>query len=534
MRPHRVRVTAFGAFAATEQVTFDDLEGLFLLHGETGAGKTTLLDAIAFALYGRVPGERGTARRLRSDHASPRTATEVELEATIGGRRLRITRRPEQERPKKSGAGSTKEQASVRLEERSADAWEVKSTRIGEADKEITDLIGMSAEQFFQVVLLPQGEFARFLRADAKDKEALLQKLFSTDRFRKVEDWLADRRRATEKEVATAEEGVTRLVAQVAQAAGVPVPDETPDPAGWAARLAVRVGADGDAAAALVSLRKADLEVALGAKSHAEQLADRQRRRGDALRRQQELHTATPEIGRVGVDAEPEVFRAAGQEQQARAGRLEALRAVARQAGAEDETAATARTRAAGLTDELHRTQAEARHRQGTRPQAAQARDDASQAASALPAAQATADSARRVAGDSIALVSEHAKRDDLREAHLTARERYLGAQAEALRVRGARIDGMRAELAAEMTDGSPCPVCGSLDHPDPVDAASFPPVSRDEEDAAFTLASDAAQAADQAGQDVAAVDALIRDLGQRLTDAGFAFPARRAEASGG
>src|ERR1700755_3686674 len=94
MRPHRLRVTAFGAFAATEQVTFDDLEGLFLLHGETGAGKTTLLDAIAFALYGRVPGERGTARRLRSDHASPATATEVELEATIGGRRLLVFRQP--------------------------------------------------------------------------------------------------------------------------------------------------------------------------------------------------------------------------------------------------------------------------------------------------------------------------------------------------------------------------------------------------------------------------------------------------------
>src|ERR1700739_5100308 len=119
MRPHRLRVTAFGAFAATEQVTFDDLEGLFLLHGETGAGKTTLLDAIACALYGRVPGERGTARRLRSDHASPATATEVELEATVGGRRLRITRKPEQARPKKSGTGVTTEPASVRLAERS-------------------------------------------------------------------------------------------------------------------------------------------------------------------------------------------------------------------------------------------------------------------------------------------------------------------------------------------------------------------------------------------------------------------------------
>ncbi len=314
MRPHRLRVTAFGAFAGTEQVVFDDLEGLFLLHGETGAGKTTLLDAIAFALYGRVPGERGTARRLRSDHASPGTATEVELEATIGGRRLRITRKPEQSRPKKSGPGFTTEQASVRLAEFSpAGTWESKSTRIGEVDAEIENLMGMSAAQFFQVVLLPQGEFAKFLRADAKDKEALLQKLFGTDRFRKVEDWLADRRRATEKEVGAALDTVAQLVARIAQAAGTAVPDsaavpDSPEPgpvrvsprrpaassaaweatawqATWAAALAERTTAERDAAAGLVGVRRDDLDVSLAAQHEAEQLADRQRRRRDALRR---------------------------------------------------------------------------------------------------------------------------------------------------------------------------------------------------------------------------------------------------------
>jgi exonuclease SbcC len=172
MRPHRLRVSAFGAFAEPQLVCFDDLEGLFLLHGETGAGKTTLLDAIAFALYGRVPGERGKAKRLRSDHASAGAVTEVELEATIGGRRLRITRKPEQERPKRSGAGLTKEPASVRLEELTGSgAWELKSTRVGEADTEIADLMGMSAEQFFQVVLLPQGQFAQFLHADAAARQ---------------------------------------------------------------------------------------------------------------------------------------------------------------------------------------------------------------------------------------------------------------------------------------------------------------------------------------------------------------------------
>ena len=219
MRPHRLRVTAFGAFGGTVEVSFDDLasSGLFLLHGETGAGKTTLLDAIGFALYGRVPGERGKARRLRSDHAAPATPTEVELEATIGGRRMRITRKPEQERPKLRGTGSTTEQAKVLLEEFTGASWRAVSTRAGEADTEIADLMGMSADQFFQVVLLPQGEFAKFLHADAGDRAKLLQRLFGTDRFHKVEDWLADRRRVTARAVEEAEGGITAHLARVTQ-----------------------------------------------------------------------------------------------------------------------------------------------------------------------------------------------------------------------------------------------------------------------------------------------------------------------------
>src|SRR5437588_11913032 len=199
MRPHRLRVTAFGAFGGTVEVSFEDLacSGLFLLHGETGAGKTTLLDAIGFALYGRVPGERGKARRLRSDHAAAGTSTEVQLEATIGGRRMRITRRPEQERPKRRGSWTTTEQAKILLEEHRDAGWRAVSTRAGEADDEIKDLMGMSAEQFYQVVLLPQGQFAQFLHADAGDRARLLQRLFGTDRFRSVEEWLAERRRAT-------------------------------------------------------------------------------------------------------------------------------------------------------------------------------------------------------------------------------------------------------------------------------------------------------------------------------------------------
>ena len=113
MRLHRLEVTAFGPFADTVTVDFDALSaaGLFLLSGATGAGKSSVLDAVCFALYGAVPGDRNDAKRLRSDHAADR-APRVALEATLSGRRFRIVRSPAWARPKKRGSGTTPEQAS--------------------------------------------------------------------------------------------------------------------------------------------------------------------------------------------------------------------------------------------------------------------------------------------------------------------------------------------------------------------------------------------------------------------------------------
>ena len=492
---------------------------------------------------------------------------------------LRITRKPEQDRPKKSGVGVTREQAAVRLDERTAvGGWESKSVRVVEADQEIRDLMGMSAEQFFQVVLLPQGQFARFLHASAQDKEALLQKLFSTDRFRAVERWLADRRLSVEKEVAAKTGDLSVLVAQVAQAADVSVPEAAPDSgqdaARWVAALAANAVAAQERAAGQVAAASADLERALAAKSEAEQLAGRQRRRRDALRRQQELQDAASAIAALRAeadaalraaqvkadldaadraaaaaaraltaearargliadrsetavadlpgDATAETLHAAAEEQRTHLGRLDALRAVARQAAGEDENANAARARAVAIDVELAAAEAEAASREQARPPAMAGREAASQAAAELPAAQAAADASRRMATESATLVLERASRDRLHEAHLAAREKAVETRATALGVREARIDGMRAELAATMTDGSPCPVCGSLDHPDPVEP-TFEPVSRDAEDAANALADQATAKADKAGQDVAAADGRIGELAQRLRQAGFA-----------
>ncbi|WP_131762168.1 AAA family ATPase, partial [Actinomadura fibrosa] len=199
MRLHRLELTAFGPFSATEEIDFDALSdaGLFLIQGRTGAGKTSVLDAVCFALYGQVPGARNAVKGLRSDHAPPTLAPRVVLETTVRGRRLRITRSPAWERPKLRGSGTTVEHAKVVLEEHERGEWVGLTTRLDEAGDLVSRLLGMNATQFCQVALLPQGEFAGFLRAGADERRKVLERLFATEVFTQVEKWLAERRAAT-------------------------------------------------------------------------------------------------------------------------------------------------------------------------------------------------------------------------------------------------------------------------------------------------------------------------------------------------
>ncbi len=245
MRLHRLSVTAFGPFGRTQTIDFDRLAraGLFLLHGPTGAGKTSILDAVCFALYGSVPGTRQSGQALRSDLADPLTPTEVVLELTVGGRRLEVTRLPEQPRPKKRGTGTTREKAQSRLREYVTDGdgsgrWKALSRSHQEIGEEIGQLLGMSKEQFCQVVLLPQGDFARFLRADAEARARLLGRLFDTRRFAALEEQLATRRKAAADRVAAGDDRLLALAHRMDQAAGEsadledPVPGRAPEAAG--------------------------------------------------------------------------------------------------------------------------------------------------------------------------------------------------------------------------------------------------------------------------------------------------------------
>lgn len=222
MRLHRLRLTAFGSFPGEEEVDFDALgaSGLFLVHGPTGAGKTTVLDAICFALYGRVPGHRDNARSLRCDHAPPGRGPSVELEFTLRGRRLRVTRSPAWLRPKLRGEGVVEEKPKVVVSELVDGEWVARTRRLDEAGHLLGDLLGMSAEQFWQVVMLPQGDFARFLRATGDERGRLLRHLFSVRVFTDAEAWLAEHRTRMGRERQELAHAVDVIVRRMEEAAG--------------------------------------------------------------------------------------------------------------------------------------------------------------------------------------------------------------------------------------------------------------------------------------------------------------------------
>ncbi|MFC7343227.1 AAA family ATPase [Saccharopolyspora griseoalba] len=566
MRLHRLEITAFGPYRGEQVVDFDELavDGLFLLHGDTGAGKTTLLDAVAFALYGQVPGARGEVKRLRCDTASDDTTTRVVLELTVQGQRLRLERTPEYQRPKKRGEGYTTQQAKASLTwldgaptEESPEAV----TRIDEVARTVHRLLGMTVEQFFQVVMLPQGEFARFLRSDTSEREQLLEKLFGTQRFADVERWFVERRRERGRVVDERGQQVRELLARVSQVSGTPASSEVDDQdwladvekrsqreleqaqaertrsrrerdtaeAGLAERreLAEKVRRVKQARDALAELdeRKAEHDAWRAERDAAHRAVPVQAARRTAERAEQERDRARAQVATVAARCrlDPETDLAELRERAAaereRAGALAALIPQAQQQETDQRRLAELAERIG--VDARRETELVA-EQEGIPERVRLARErveEAKQAELRLETVRTRHDElesllgvAREIPGADTELARAEETAQRAVDAHQQARDALQDLRAR-------RLAGMAAELASRLESGRPCPVCGSAEHPAPGEPIDDQVRAEDEEAAEEAERRTAAErerttaAAQQVRQRVAA---LRERLGER------------------
>ncbi len=218
MKPLSLRFEAFGSYPGTVEIDFVRLSrgGAFSISGPTGSGKTTIFDAMFYALYGSLPSGR-EAGDIRSQYAAPDTETSVTFTFSVNNEQWSIERNPPQTILKKRGSGTTDNAQKAVLQRKDKEAPVL--SKVLEVNAKVLELIGLSPQQFSQVVLLPQGKFQEALQADTGARSELLRSLFPIDVYKQVTRFLSDEakevRRSAEGKLAQLEENKVSLYATV-------------------------------------------------------------------------------------------------------------------------------------------------------------------------------------------------------------------------------------------------------------------------------------------------------------------------------
>jgi len=561
MRLHSLSFSAFGSFGGTETVDFDQLAhaGLFLLHGPTGAGKTTVLDAVSFALFGTVAGVRPGGGGLRSHHGEPSTPTEVRLEVTLDGRRFRIVRRPRQVRPKLRGEGMVEDSPTATVQELVAGSWVPRAAKPNEADPYLQEHLHMGVNQFHQIVMLPQGDFARFLRANADERRLVLEELFATHRFAEIERWLRNRADADRAAVAEADDRARDALVAAATVADVtPFPKDEPltEATRWLAEVMASAGRQGEAAAAVERAARTVHTKARSALADAVALGERQQRLTVARATRAQLderadqHTADRARRDAALRAAPllpliEQFTHAGARSRELSGSVAAYREVLA-AELPDLTGAdrgelsdhdesflrdlgqvTDLLTDEQLLDERERGLGELAAQLGALDEALSelederetVPDERARVGDGLDAARQRAARGHDIAERARLLTTRHEaaiERDRLEIEtaaasleHEAASRAELDAQKAWLERFQAQLASRAAALAEALEDGHPCPVCGSAEHPAPA-SGDGSPVSDDDVAAAKERFDHAAAQGKRVRETVAKLDTRL------------------------
>ena len=489
MRPIRLTMSAFGPYAQKTVLELDRLgtRGLYLITGDTGAGKTTIFDAIAFALYGLASGDARDAGMLRSKYAAPDARTEVELVFAYAGKRYTVRRNPEYRRPKLRGDGFTVEKPGAELHYPDGRVL----TRPQDVDAAIRDIMGVDYHQFTQIAMIAQGDFLKLLFADTKEKTALFQKIFRTQRYARLQERLKAESARLGADYAAAQQSIRQYAAgmrcapddalctQVTQAQRGELP-----PADTVRLLQTLIARD-DAAQARRQTETAQLDRAI--EETAGRLAQAQaQQETEAARQAAVLERDHAMQQRQALDAQRTAARAQAEAAAPMAEAIAALRAALPDyAELEsmrtrfDRTVQTIRARSAQLA-------ADSEKAAQCSTALAQLRAEARSLETA-GAGKARLDAAREKLDTRCGALSDFRKKarelGTLQKEQAAAQAAYR-AQAAAAQAKKddydakhrAYLDEQAGILAEALTAGTPCPVCGATVHPHPAHKSAQAP----------------------------------------------------------
>ena len=477
-----------GPYAKTVEIDFDSLDeaGVYLLTGPTGAGKTTVLDAVSYALFNRIPKE-AKGDEFVSDHRAIGVTPRVQLEASIGGERFRITRTPKHLGKKAKGTGTKSVDQSLAVEAHRNGSWGQLTGSWSEGNEVLAGKIGMNASQFSQVVMLPQGDFARFLRAGANDRKELLMRLFPGADLEWLEGWLkqrsADDREARDGKLGQIQDcfQAVKPIAETLVAEGEDAlpPTDEPGPAlAWITDRGKALEKRRDETAAEQEQAAAKAGRANSALEELKVKVDRIAARREAEQTRRDLDAREPwrrETAARIVAAE-KANGVIGYDRSA--GQLRADAAAARTRVEESSRAIAENELTAGLDRDRYEAAAQAF--------SAEATTIANFERSDLPERRRLSATVKELEARLESLLDEGPSSEigKARAEAEAAVQKAAASKQELIRIRQARTDGMAAELADQLRPGEPCVVCGSTEHPSPAHGEG-PQISKQDEDEA-------------------------------------------------
>lgn len=213
MRPLLLKMSAFGPYAGNTVIEFDKLgdKGLYLICGDTGAGKTTIFDAICYALFGEASGRLRDASMLRSKYADDLTPTEVELLFLHNDKEYRIVRNPEYYRPSKRGEGLTKQPQDACLYMPDGNVI----SKAKDVNKAVEELLSLNCDQFFQISMIAQGSFRELLISDTNTRQKIFRELFKTGFYLTLQDKLSEARKEISDSVSDSKKSIEQYVRDI-------------------------------------------------------------------------------------------------------------------------------------------------------------------------------------------------------------------------------------------------------------------------------------------------------------------------------